>query len=93
MAQVRFLRGDLRHNTGMYALQWRRSYPIFHTCASNPRDLRHKSLASAPAGGIGSGVACESGGDGAGSAPGGSGVYFFVVLVFLAKILLSLQID
>ena len=48
MAQVRFLRGDLRHNTGMYALQWRRSYPIFHTCASNPRDLRQQPQGPAP---------------------------------------------
>ena len=44
LAQVRFLSGDLHHKTGFYALQWRKSLPCFHTCATKAVHLRQKAL-------------------------------------------------
>ena len=49
LAQVRFLGGGLRRKTVSYALQWRRSYPFFHTCASKGWDLRQYPKRPAPA--------------------------------------------
>ena len=40
LAQVGFLVGGLRRKMGSYALRWRRSPPIFLTCAKKPIHLR-----------------------------------------------------
>ena len=48
LAQVGFLVGDLRRKMGSYALRWRRSPPIFLTCAKNHRHLRQKAYTPAP---------------------------------------------
>ena len=44
LAQVRFLSGDLHHKTGFYALQWRKSLPCFHTCATKAVHLCQKAI-------------------------------------------------
>ena len=55
LAQVRFLAGDLLHESGFYALQRRRSPPFFPTCAKRhrtcariPTHLRHDTVTPAP---------------------------------------------
>ena len=48
LAQVRFLVGDLRHESCAHAFPWRRSHLIFHTCASAPYHLRQHTPSPAP---------------------------------------------
>ena len=48
LAQVCFWEGDLHRKSASYALQWRRSPPIFHTCAKHPRHLRQTPQTPAP---------------------------------------------
>ena len=49
LAQVRFLVGDLRHESCAHALPWRRSHLFFHTCTSVPHHLRQHTPLPAPA--------------------------------------------
>ena len=48
LAQVRFLAGDLRHESCAHALPWRRSHLFFHTCASAPHHLHQCAPPPAP---------------------------------------------
>lgn len=48
LAQVGFLVGDLSRKMDSYALQWRRSRPLFHTCAQKALHLRQKAPKAYP---------------------------------------------